>query len=109
VSRVAQLEQRRRTLLARCQAQRIELEWRVEQVRQFPRHWLRARTAGAAGAAALGAGRHPLAWIATVGGLMLLGRTREVLTLMVWARSALTLVSRATQVLSLLGALRKAR
>ena len=40
---------------------------------------------------------------------MLLGRTREVLTLLVWARSALALVSRATQVLSLLGALRKSR
>ena len=109
MSRVAELEQRRRALLARCDAQRLELEWRVEQVRQFPRHWLRARTAGAAGAATLAAGRHPLAWIAAVGGLMLLGRTREVLTLLVWARSALALVSRATQVLSLIGALRKSR
>jgi hypothetical protein len=109
VNRLAELAQRRRVLLARCDAQRIELEWRVEQVRQFPRNWLRARTTGAVGAASLGAGRHPLAWLVAVGGLMLLGRTREVLTLMVWARSALTLVSRATQVLSLLGALRKAR
>jgi hypothetical protein len=109
VSRLAELEQRRRALLARCEAQRIELGCRVEQVRQFPRQWLRARTAGAAGAATLGAGRHPLAWITAVGGLMLLGRTRQVLTLLVWARSALTLVSRATQVLTLLGALRKTR
>ena len=109
MSRVAELQQRRRALLARCDAQRVELEWRVEQVRQFPRQWLSARTAGAAGAATLGVGRHPLAWIAAVGGMMLLGRTRQVLTLLVWARSALALVSRATQVLSLLGALRKSR
>jgi hypothetical protein len=40
---------------------------------------------------------------------MVFGRAREVLTFFVWTRSALTLVSRLTQVASLVGSLRRRR
>lgn len=110
MSRRSELEARRRVLLARCEAQRAELGERVAQLRALPRRWLKG---GLLGAAAGGAGvrptNHPLAWIAALAGAMLLGRTREVLTFMVWTRSALSLVSRVTQVLALIGAARKLR
>lgn len=105
--RAAELAARRRVLLARCETQRAELEYRFSQLR--PRRWARAAAAGLATGGARRVGRHPLAWLALVGSFVVLGRTREVLTFLVWARSALTLVSRATQVLSLVGALRRAR
>jgi hypothetical protein len=105
--RAAELAERRRVLLARCEAQRAELEYRFTQL--SPRRWARAAAAGIAAGGARRVGRHPLAWLALLGSVLFLGRTREALTFLVWARSALTLLSRATQVLSLVGALRRTR
>jgi hypothetical protein len=110
VSRLAQLEARRRVLLARCEAQRAELGERAADLTALPRRWLKGGLfGGSAGGAGVRPSSHPLAWIAALAGAMLLGRTREVLTFMVWTRSALSLVSRVTQVLALLGAVRKMR
>ncbi|HEY4750418.1 MAG TPA: hypothetical protein VIH60_08530 [Steroidobacteraceae bacterium] len=110
MSRLAQLEARRLVLLARCEAQRAELGERAAELTALPRRWLKG---GLLGGSAAGAGvrptNHPLAWIAALAGAMLLGRTREVLTFMVWARTALSMVSRVTQVLALVGAVRKMR
>jgi len=86
-------------LLARCEAQRAELAQRMAQ--------LHGQSRPAALAAAAGAGRHPLAWIAVLGCLMLLGRTREVLKLLVWARVALTVAARSAQLLRLVRGLRE--
>jgi hypothetical protein len=108
VSRLAQLEARRLVLLARCEAQRAELGERAAQLTALPRRWLKGGLLGDSGTGARPTA-HPLAWLATLAGAMLLGRTREVLTFMVWTRSALSLVSRVTQVLALLGAVRKMR
>jgi hypothetical protein len=107
VSRLAELEARRRTLLARCEAQRAELAQRMMQLHRQSRPATLA--AGPGGVGGFGEpGRHPLAWIAALGALMLLGRTRDVLKLLVWARAALSLASRAAQVVRLFRELRRA-
>jgi hypothetical protein len=100
VTRTADLEARRRALLARCEAQRAELSHRIARLRlQSPR--------GAAGEALPGVGdraylsRHPLAWVVAVGAVLLLGSTREVLSVLGWARTALALASRAAQLMRL--------
>ena len=51
----------------------------------------------------------PLTWAAALAGLVLLRRPRQVLTLLMWARAAASLGSRATLILRLLGQLRGAR
>jgi hypothetical protein len=102
---VKELEARRRALLARAEAQRVELEYRVAQL--SPSRWARAAAAGIATGGVRRGARHPLAWLTVLAGFLVFGRAREVLSALVWARSALTMVSRATQVLSLLGALRR--
>jgi hypothetical protein len=105
--READLVLRRQALLMRCEAQRAELSVRLAQAVPQP---LRAVLAGRTGAGlAKGAARHPLAWLTALAGILVFGRAREVLTALVWARSALTLVSRATQVMTLVGALRGRR
>jgi len=94
---MAELEARRRMLIARSEAQRAELAQRMAQLHQQSRPATLAAGAGSAGSAA--PARHPLAWIGVLGALMLLGRTREVLKLLVWARTALTVASRTAQLL----------
>jgi hypothetical protein len=103
VTRLAELEARRRMLLARCEAQRAELAQRMAQL-----HQSRPATLAAGGGAALPA-RHPLAWIAALGALMLLGRTRDVLKLLVWTSTALSLAARVAQLLRLIRDLRLRR
>ncbi|HET7758229.1 MAG TPA: hypothetical protein VFK87_13315 [Steroidobacteraceae bacterium] len=99
MSRLRELEARRRVLLERCQRQRAELAERVAGLR-----------AGVFfGARALPRLRQPLAWAAALAGLMLLGRAREALTLVVWVRTALSLASRATQLLRTIAQLRESR
>ena len=95
MTRMAELEARRRMLMARCEAQRAELAQRMEQLHQQTPLAALGRAGGAQPA------RHPLAWIAVLAGLMLLGRTGEVLKLLVWARTALAVATRAAQVLRL--------
>ena len=98
---MADLQERRRALLARCVHQRVEFRERLAVLRpQQPR---------AAGAAGQYASRHPLAWIAVLAGLMLTRRTREVLSLLVFIRSAVALVTRAAQLLRLIGHARAPR
>ncbi len=93
MGRMADLQERRRALLARCAQQRAEFAQRMAVLRPQPR--------GPAGAAQ-SAARHPLAWIAVLGALMLMKRTREVVSLLVFIRSAVALVTRAAQLLRLI-------
>jgi hypothetical protein len=103
VSRLKQLEARRRTLLRRCEAQREELAARLAQLN--PLSALRLSADGSA----LGKLRHPLAWAAGVAGLLFLGRTREVLTFVLWIRSALALAGRAAHLVRLVTQRRASR
>lgn len=105
MSRRAELEARRRVLLERCTAQRSDLAQRFANLRGVGR--------GLAGLGAAGEGerpaRHPLAWIATLAALSFFGRTRDVLTVLAWVRTALSIASRAAQVLGMVGEVRARR
>jgi hypothetical protein len=107
MTRMRELEARRKMLLARCEAQRAELAQRMAQLHRQSRPATLA--AGAAGGSLTSPARHPLAWIGALGALMLLGRTREVLKLLIWARTALTVASRTAQMLRLVRELRRRR
>jgi len=105
---LAELETRRRALMARCEAQRAELSWRLAQL--SPRRWsgLLGAAAGTAGAVRQ-QGRHPLAWLVAAAALLLLRRPREALSMLSRARGALALITRAAEILPLIGGLRRTR
>jgi hypothetical protein len=109
VRRAAELEARRQALLARCEAQRVGLAGRVAELRQGPLRWSRPVAAAAHAVGSSAAVRQPLAWVAAVVSLILLGRRREVLAFLVWARSLLALLARITQAVTLIGSLRRSR
>jgi hypothetical protein len=95
MTRLADLRARREQLLARCAGQRAELAQRIAELRgRGPR----SAQAGAQGSAG-GAGRQRLPWIALLWGAMLLGRAREVLSVLLFARSAVRLTVHAGQLL----------
>jgi len=110
VKRLSELEIRRRALLARCEAQREEIAWRI--ARLSPRRWTRALigglNAGVSGVARQH-GRHPLAWVLAVAALLLFRRPRDALSLLTKARGALSLLTGAAQVMSVVGGLRRRR
>lgn len=103
MSRLKQLEARRRLLLRRCDAQRDELAARLAQL--TPRALLR----GAVEGSPIGELRHPLAWAAALGSLLLFGRVREMLTVVLWARSAIALTGRLANLVRLFAQLRAPR
>jgi hypothetical protein len=106
MSRLKQLQARRRVLLERCDEQREELAVQLRELE--PASLLRG--AGGVGGALAGLGlRHPLAWAVALGGLLFLGRTREVLTFVLWVRSALSLAARAAQLVRAVMQLRAPR
>jgi hypothetical protein len=108
MSRRTDLEARRQVLLARCDLQRVELSRRFAELRSAD--VLGLPPLGAMAARAGGdAAHHPLAWVIAIGGVLLLGRTREVLKLLVWARTALAVASRVAQVVRFVVSLRGSR
>ena len=98
MSRLRQLEARRRVLVERCDEQREALAARLGQL--SPGAMLQ-------GTGVTGAG-HPLAWAAALAAMLLFGRTRKVLTAVLWMRSVLAFARRATQLVRLLGQARTA-
>lgn len=99
MSRMEQLEARRRVLLARCNEQREELAARLAAL--SPAAVLRG--------AATPELRHPLAWVAALAAMLYLGRTRKVLTVILWLRAALAFGRRASRLLRLVSELRAPR
>ena len=104
MTRVAELQARRQALLVRCSEQRLELAQRIARLRRFETPAPGLNIVGA-----LSAARHPLAWIAVLGALMLMKRTRDVVSLLVFMRSALPVITRAVQLLGLIGRARAPR
>jgi hypothetical protein len=107
VSRIEELELRRRLLLAQCDLQRLDIAQRLGQFKDSPLTRVAGEMFGSGGKGLPLA--RPLTWAAALAGLLLLRRPRQVLTLLMWARSAATLGSRATLILKLLGQLRTRR
>jgi hypothetical protein len=101
--RRAELEARRRALLVRCEAQRAEIAQRIGQL--SPRGWARTAASAAGGARSR---RHPLGWLIAIAAMLLLRNPRSALMLLGRTRSVLTWVTRGVEVLGLLGAVRKA-
>jgi hypothetical protein len=101
-SRIRTLEVRRRALLQRCEEQRLELAYRVAQVRPAA-----ALTAWTKRTGARSAANHPLAWVAGVAGLaLMLFRRRRLLSGVGWITALVALASRATTILRVLSQLR---
>ena len=92
MSRLQQLEARRRVLLERCDAQREELADRLGRL--SPAAMLQDT-----GLTGLG---HPLVWTVAFAAMLYFGRTRKVLTAVLWMRSVLAFARRATQLVRLL-------
>jgi hypothetical protein len=103
VSRMKELEERRRALLARCEAQRAEVAYRLEQIRP------RAQLANFSHRAPEIALNHPLAWVAAVAGVITLLRPKRLLSWMTFATGLVSIASRATQLLKVFVALRSLR
>jgi hypothetical protein len=103
MSRTADLEARRRMLLARCDEQRAELAYRLERIR--PTAQVADWTARAPGYAA----NHPLAWIAALAGIVALLRPKRLVSWLTFATGAMSILSRATTLLKLFATLRSLR
>jgi hypothetical protein len=103
-SRIDALQARRQALLTKCEAQRLELAYRVSQI--TPKAALTAwgRRSGKS------AGKNPLAWIAGAAGLLLMLRRRRRslsgLGGVGLITGLLALASRATMILRVLAQLR---
>ena len=104
MSRIADLEARRRLLLAQCDLQRLEIAQRLGEFKDSPLTRVASEMFGRGGRGLPLA--RPLTWAAALAGLLLLRRPRQVLSLLLWARSAATLGSRASVILRLLGQFR---
>jgi YqjK-like protein len=103
MSRTSELEARRRALLARCEEQRAELAYRLEQLRPAAQvaNW---------GTRAPGiAANHPLAWLAALVGIVTLLRPKKLLSWVTFVTGALSILSRATTLLKLFATLRSLR
>ena len=103
MSRTSELEARRRVLLARCDEQRAELAFRLEQLR--PSEALASFGSRAPGLAA----NHPLAWLAALAGIVTLFRPKKLLSWVTFATGAVSILSRASTLLKLFATLRSLR
>ncbi len=106
MSRMAELESRRRVLLERCALQRAEMARRVGALKEEP---LMRLIAGALGRPDRSGGarlKHPLTWVVAILGVLLLRRPRQILTVLGLARSAMALAGKASVALGLVSQLR---
>jgi hypothetical protein len=102
-SRIAELEDRRRTLLSRIEVQRNDLAWRAEQLRPQSQvaSWMRRGPQSAA--------NHPLAWLAGVASILMVLKPRRLLSWLPWLAGGLSLASKLTRVLRVINELRGLR
>jgi len=98
--RIDALEARRQALLNRCEEQRLELAYRVAQIRPSAQLTAWTRRSGAA------SGKHPLAWIAGLVGLVLMLRRRRALSSVGAITGLIALATRTTTILRLIAQLR---
>jgi hypothetical protein len=100
------LQTRRALLIAQCELQRLELAERAGELQQSPLGRVAAEMlARSDGERRFPLGR-PLTWAAALAGLLLLRRPQQILTMLGWARTAVSFGSRAAVILRLLDGLR---
>jgi len=100
-SRMDELEARRRLLLHKCEEQRLELAYRLAQIKPSAQLSEWTRRSGRS------AGKNPLAWVAAiVGVILMLQRKRRVLSGVGWVTGLLALATRATTMLRVISQLR---
>ena len=104
MSRMKDLEERRRALLARCEAQRAEVA-----LSTGGSCGQRAQLASFSQKAPQMAMNHPLAWLATVAGIITLLKPKRLLSWLTFATGVVSILSRATQLLKVFVALRSLR
>ncbi len=103
-SRITELEERRRALLVRIDAQRHELAWQAEQFHPTSQVVAWARRRGSHSAA-----NHPLAWVAGIASILLMLKPRRLFTWLPWLAGGLSLISRLTRVMRIINELRGIR
>jgi hypothetical protein len=101
------LELRRRALLERCERQRAELGYRLEKL--SPSTQLARLTNKAARWTWAHAGSPLTFWGVTLGLAILILKPRKLLGRLAWVTGALSLLSRASQLLRLIGQWREIR
>ena len=97
------LEARRQLLLARCEEQRLELAYRLSQLRPSTQ-----LTAWTRGGAMKRTATNPLAWIAAVAGIAMMLRPKRLLAGVGWITGLVAIASKLTRVLRLVAQLRAA-
>ena len=105
MSRLAELRARRRRLLNECERQRNELATRFSELQAGPLTSA-ASELFARGPDGQGTLLRPLTWAVALAGLLFLRRPRQVMTVLAWVRAAVSLASRASLALRLLGQVR---
>ena len=103
MSRVRELEEKRRALLAKCEEQRAELTYRLEQLRPS------AQLANLSERAPAMALNHPMAWVAALAGMITLLRPKRMLSWLTFATGAMSILSRATALWKVFQSLRSLR
>jgi len=100
MSRLHDLEARRLNLIARCEQQRLEIAYRIAELSpaaQLSNLTRRAPTSAAS---------HPLAWLVSLGTLLVMLRERRMVGWIGKVSAGMALLSRATTIVRLLRQLR---
>jgi hypothetical protein len=103
---MAQLEARRRILIARCERQRAEMAVRVGELKNEPLARVLRGALGRARSRGDAPLKHPLTWVVAIAGLLLLRWPRQILTVLGLARSAVSLAAKASMALRVFNQLR---
>jgi len=101
------LEARRRVLLQRCEQQRNEISYRFERI--SPSHQIAEWTHRAHSLSRSGMAPPLLFWGATILATVLVLRPGKLLGKLAWVTSLVTLMSRATHLMRLVGQFRELR
>ncbi|MGH8169886.1 MAG: hypothetical protein ACRET5_15135 [Steroidobacteraceae bacterium] len=98
--RMRDLEARRRSLIARCEQQRLEIAYRIAQLSPAAQlaQWTRRAPTSAA--------THPFKWLVSLATLLLMMRERRMVGWIGKVSAGVALLSRATSVVRLLRQIR---
>jgi hypothetical protein len=100
VRRLHELEARRLRLIARCEQQRLEIAYRLAELSPA------AQLANLTRRAPTSAASHPLAWLVSLGTLLVMLRERRLVGWIGKVGAGMALLSRATTIVRLLRQLR---